>query len=472
MIVANLTCRSRDDTSRSLKSYNRLPLSKGHPDLSDAFWDNLTLFATGMIAQATDLQELHRHRIKSKQVPCSNMSLPQEVRLPYICFTLSAFFPSMGMDSGEAVDARSLDDAPADSVTVKQPKLDSTRKQHWAHDQVAIEFKGIQPARPQPGSTDAGSIDRNIICMSDALISVRQRSKFTSLNGKIDSDVFYNPAKGEFRLRIRHAVGEPVLATVKSRVKAIDRFVNFLESLDKVKAALTNETMTLKRVSFTYGESRDAASEEASEQEPQRWRVVLDLSKDEIDIEFEKSNPHLRVVDLSKRLVNSSGGIAALMNWLPSSLPIAMAIDKMESAWDSIHADGRGSLDLSMKAMDWMSMQYTLPGTANTKRELKLEVKLKTRKGEPWWHLFRSDAPENTAIDEFNEILKPIWTTKGAKWNGLRTSAAGRPDVGVVNMLQAVDDAMQALAAQPAMQQQSKKPQGQTGASDVVVLDD
>lgn len=488
-------CRNPDDTVRSLKSQNKLPLNKGHPDLSDAFWANLTIFATGMITQATELRELHRHRIQSKQIPCTNMALPQDVRLPSICFTVSDLFASMALDdvnnTGDKVPG-------ANHNEITQPKTGLPVQQHWACDRIAIQFNGLDSASKRPGQVDDESTNGQLMCVSNALICVQQPAKFTSLKEKIDDDVSYDRRTGEFSLRILHAVGEAVLATVKSRVKAIDRFVNFLESLDKAKATVTTEDITLRKVAFTYGEPVDAAPEGEPQKEAQQWRVVLDLSKNDIDIEFEKSNPHLRVVDLSKRLVNSSGGIGALMTWLPSSLPAARAIDKMESAWDAIHAQGKGSLDFSMKAMDWMSMRYTLPGPNGTHGDLLLEVRLRTRRGEPWWHIRRANGPEGPAAadDDFATALKPIWDSKGENWRGFTTSAAGRPEGGVVDMLKAVDDALQALAAtgispttatsapvdggsraSPAkkqqVKQQNRKPpaKAQGGSSQPVVID-
>ncbi|CAM1507272.1 Fc.00g069130.m01.CDS01 [Cosmosporella sp. VM-42] len=454
---------NRDANNRSPRFQARLPLNNGYPLLSNSFWNHLTLFTTGMIAQSVDLRELHRHHIKSRQSQSRNWSLPQPVRLPSTEIALSGIFPTLVFDSAESESAKGSSGQAAtvgqnsELASILRPLTQPlttvalSAKQPWANDIVSIVFKGVQPPRKLEGSLDPPPADTPLTCVSDAIIKVRKPSKFASLKGLVDREVSYHPQKGEFCLRIRHGIGESVLTTLKSRVKAVDRFVNFLESMDKAKGTLVSEKVTLRIVTFSYSEPRDQNDDNT--QRPPRWRIVLDLSKDSIDIKLQRDNPHLRVIDLMKTLVNSDGGIEALMLWLPTSLPALSAIQRIETTWADIQAMRQGYVEFSMKSVDWMSIRYTIAGSERliqqSRRQLTLDVKIKVRRGEPWWNIYRVYSTNHPQEDEFTTALKPIWEGKGHDWHGLITSVAARPSSGIVDLLTAVDDAIRALVGTP-----------------------
>jgi mediator of RNA polymerase II transcription subunit 14 len=434
--------------------------------LLDAFWSNLTLFATGMIAQAVDMRELHRHRIKSRSNDCANLGLPQQVRLPAIEVDLSVMFPHMVFETapkpkhdagGAAKDAEVL--------ALMHPHTGGPQgpRQPWANNIVTIRFKGVQ--------SQFNDGQYRLVCVSEALLKVRRQAKFTTLKGSVDRNLSYDGKKGEFSLRMEHAVGEPVLAVLKSRIMAIDRFVNFLEAIEKYKAFITPESVTLKQVTFFY---QDKHAEPKDGSEAIRWKVMLDLSKDEIDIDIEKGNPHLRVVDLMKRLVNSEGGIPALMGWLPASLQALEAINKMETRWEDAQSKRTGQVEFAMKTLSWLSIRYWMHNPTPTK-EVVLEVRTKIRRGEAWWHVWRSDAGASTTPeDEFTTALKTIWNGKGDGWLGLTTGAAARSDSGIVDMLLAVDEAIRTAgngASKSTQSASAAPPVAQNNAHDVVVLD-
>ncbi|KAM3435920.1 hypothetical protein MY4824_004582 [Beauveria thailandica] len=403
---------NRNEPGRTVKFQARLPLSKGHPDFSTAFWSNLAIFATGMIAQAVDMRELHRLRIKSRTNDSINLALPQQLQLPSIQVALSAMFPSIVHDGGSK----------------------SEYRQPWANDVVTIRFTGIE------------STDDSLTCLSEAVLRVRKPSKFAALKGTVDGNLLYNAKLGEFCLRVQHAVGEPVLALLKSRIKAIDRFVNFLEAMDKSKGSIVGELVTLKEIRFLYYQAGSIDSESKKQ-----WRITLDLSRDDIAIKIERGNPHLRVVDLMQQLVNSDGGIGALMRWLPASLRALEAVSSIETRWEEMQLKRLGLVDFAMKTLSWLSLQYTMTveGPSPTKRVILLQVRTQTRRGEAWWHVWRSHdgvAPaESDDDDAYAAALRSVWNGRGPGWIGLSTGAAARCESGVVGMLLAVDDAVRSV---------------------------
>lgn len=398
---------NRADSGRLCKSHSRLPLRKGQPDFNDTFWSDLASFATGMIAQTTELRELQRQRIKSQAVNDTAITPSQRVRLPFINVDLAALVPSMV----------------ADAATPS-----------WANNIVSVRFRDVQAGPSALAETEAEDGDEQpmLVCTSEAILRVRSKSKFTSLNGAVDQDLSYDPAKGEFSLRIRHKVGEAVFATLRDRINAIDRFASFLEAVDKSAGRIVPDDVTLQRVSFRYG----------------RWRMALDLSCSKIDVSIDGQNPHLRVLDLMRGLVNnSSNGIAALLKWLPISLPALEALCTIEAAWDSIDA---GSVQFAVKTLGWTSVRYAVVGKPDT---LTLEVQSKQRENNSWWHVWRSNKPKAGAKgDLFAAPLSKVWSNDGdkgkdekdddRKWVRLGTGGAGKPDGGVVAMMLDIDEAI------------------------------
>lgn len=434
---------NRNEPGRPVKFQARLPLSKGHPDLSNAFWSHLTIFATGMISQAVDMRELHRLRIKSRISNSSDLALPQQIHLPSIQVALSAMFPNMVQNGGSK----------------------SAGRQSWANDVVTIRFKGLE------------SNDDSLACVSEAVLRVRKPSKFAALKGTVDRNLSYNAKLGEFCLCVQHGVGEPVLALLKSRIQAIDRFVNFLEAMDKAKGSIVGELVTLKEIRFLYHQA-------GTNSDSKQWRITLDLSKDDIAIKIDHGNPHLRVVDLMQQLVTGDGGIGALMGWLPVSLQALEAISSIEARWEEPQHKRLGQVDIAMKTLSWLSLQYTVAaaGSSGAKKRVILQVRTKTRRGETWWHVWRDD--DGSSGDAYATALKAVWDGRGEGWMGLSTGAAARSEGGIVAMLLAVDDAMRSVAVvddgstvmgtQPSTTNPSftqPTTQSQNSSRDVVVLD-
>ena len=456
------------------------------------FWNNLTLFASGMIVQSADLRELHRLRIKSRPSESASWSIPQQIKIPAIEIGLSALFPTMVYTGGDGSTRRKLrskkdeDTSNLEPVSGPVASLALSKKQPWAKNVVTIKFKGVQFVSTPLESRDASAPNRQLVCTSEAMVKVLNPSQFAALKGSLDPNLSFNPQTGEFFIRLHHSVGEAAIPSLKSRLRAVDRFVNFLEALDKAKGLIFRERVTLREVVFSYGEGEPEALNDTADEAPKRWRVTLDLSQDDVDVRLEMGSPHSRIVDMLKRLVNQDGGIGALLTWLPTSLPAMSTIEQIEKDWVALQEQRKGTLDFTMKTMDWAGMRYCLPdANGSGERHLALALNIKTRRGECWWHIWRSDRQDGEPDDEFDEVLRPIWNRKGDMWQGLATGAAGKPKEGVVNMLRAVDSAVRAVAlgetppmgraAAPLKGQSQTRAQAQGGGkaapSQVVVLD-
>ncbi|KAF5530480.1 mediator of RNA polymerase II transcription subunit 14 [Fusarium mexicanum] len=448
---------SRNANGQSNRLSSKLPLNKGYPHLEDEFWNNLTLFATGMIAQAVDQHELYRHNIKFLLQDTRNWSLPQQVRLPTLEISLSDIFPSMVFNMAEKDNAKAADESNAVSETSRLGPVAPTAstsgistRQPWAHDIVSIRFKGIEPVDKEASGAGGPISDVSFMCVSDAIIKVRKPAKFAMLKGHmVGRDVSWKARTGEFCLRMRSNIGRSILENLKARVKAVDRFVSFFESLDKARGFIKAESVSLKEVTFSYG---PPASQEVENAEASRlWRVALDLSNNDIDIQVQETNPHLPVTDLMQKLVNGANGIGALMDWLPVSLPTMEAFKKIREAWSDIEARREGRFKFVMNSTDEMSFEYLLagtgPGNQQVQRSITFLGQIKQRRGEPWWHIERKILSGGwpSSNDGFSAALKPVWDGKGNDWRGLVTGAAGRPENGIIDLLLAIDEAIRPL---------------------------
>lgn len=446
-------CRDPARTNGVSKFHTQLPLNKGAPQLSGSFWDNLNLFAAGMITQSVDMRELHRRKVKSQSNGSIDLSLPQQVRMPSIEVALSAIFPTMMQDDTEEAASQnhstieSNEDLQALALLRAKAGLSSSTKEPWAENMVAIQFKGVHSESRREETSEGGHLTtHNLVCTSDVIIRVRRPTKFLALKGMVDRDVSYNPQRGEFILQVQRPVNEPIFDILKSRIKSIDRFVNFLEAMEKAKGSIISESITLKGVVFCYSAPLSAPSGEEAAPVParERWRVKMDLSSEEIDIHMEKDNPHVRVIDLARKLASTEGGIGLLMAWLPMSLHAMKAIGQLDTQWVELSRKGQGQLDFSMKSMTWINLKYRTFATshtgANTRRDICIDVRIRPRRGEGWWHAWRN-SPDATN-DEFDRTLKAVWDGRGNNWLGLSTGAAAQSNGGVIDMLLAIDGAI------------------------------
>ena len=408
-----------------------------------------------MISQCLDLRDLYQQRIKN--ITSQKLSWSRgHIKLPAIDIALSDMFPAMVHDFSFKQSESQLEQdtvsgdpsEPPDAQQRKKEELSLSPREPWAKNVVTLRFNSVQPPASLGIKQEDDQAAPRLVCAAEAQIKVRNPSKLASLNGRVDRDVHYSSSKGEFSLLLCHPVGESTLGVLKQRIIAIDRFVCFLQALEKCKNTIKKERVSLGGVSFFYGTETHKDSDTTEEEPLRPWKVELDLSKDKVDVRLDKGNPHLRVIDLMKRLVNIQGGILALMSWLPRSLPTITAIDDIETKWEDIQVKAEGQVEFFVKTLDWLGVRYTIKGSNNAgqpvKRQLVLEARVKIRDDEKWWHIWRLDenhAPE----DRFNKALTPVWEGRGPGWQGLSNSAAGKLSGGAATMLARVDDAIRGL---------------------------
>ncbi|KAK0383265.1 hypothetical protein NLU13_9178 [Sarocladium strictum] len=454
----------RETPRRGPRFHASLPLNKGPLKMSDAFWDDLTLSSTGMIAQAIDMADLHRMRINSRTNEEASWSLSRNIMLPALEIALSAIFPSMVVNGGPK-SSPGYEYPGAEALrTLLQPNaaLFSHANQAWASDVVTIRFRGLEAASTStPDSPD--EVTPGLLRVSEAIIHVEKPARFAALEQTTDKDVSFVPRTGEFKLRLKHPVDQSILPFLRSRIKTVDRFVNFLEAVESGRGGITRGDVSLKAVSCTYP---DFGTQDEEDAKPRQWELGLQLATDNITVSLEPDNPHLLVIDLLEKLANADGGIWSLMTWLPTSIAAMHAIKDIETRWAELEAAGRGHLRIFAKTLDWMGLSFTMSPPGKPEQTADFDLRVKSRRGRAVWHIQRLDT--NVSDDDpFDSALQQVWSGRGKNWLGLGSSAAGEPNDGVGLLLAAVDEAMRGvLDATPTTSAiKSQK------ASNVVVLD-
>ncbi|ROV97617.1 hypothetical protein VSDG_04624 [Cytospora chrysosperma] len=423
-----------------IKTYNLLPITSANPELSVTFFTDLSALTTGMIAQITDITTLRKNKIQYAAKRADNPYLSSRLKIPGLYVRLAAILPPQSNER-----------------KLKQPRGS------WAEEFVQIVFRGVRGA--------AGPSNKRLVVAADVKIVVNDRSKFALIRGNVDHDVVYQPRTGQFRLQLRTEIGKSFIESLATRLKAIDRLVEFVAAMSSRANTVKCESVTLRKVVFTYGTPEHAAA--GPQQDQPRWRVVLDLAGSErVKITLEKGNPHIRVQDMLERLVNSPVGFEQLPYWLQMTLPLHRGLDSIEDSWAETSASYQGEIQILPRALDWLNVHFELPAPPNKpSRTIRLSFRLKSRRGQLWWNMERCPGPEGPPRkenDAFDAALQPVFGGRGDGWQGHGKSAVAHPHGGGIEGLLArvsgVVKAMATGATPPA-----PAPAGSQGAA--IVLD-
>ncbi|KAK4165808.1 mediator of RNA polymerase II transcription subunit 14 [Cladorrhinum sp. PSN259] len=417
-----------------VRMFTKLPMSSDQLRLSDKFFENLAIFASGMISQITDLRELHSKRIAHATRESLNYGLPAQIKMPTINVRLS-------------------------ELCLRRT---GPRSLCWAQDYVPIVFKGLQsssevmelPTEPgQEQDTTSVKVD------AEAKITVKNQARFQFLKGNIDHDVLYNPKLGQFTLRLRSEMGLPLVNLLSTRIHALERLIDLVEAIRRAGDCVSPESVTLREVTFTYGTKLPQGAPDTTDA-PKQWRVRLELGGERgVRVILEQGNPHLQVIDFIQKMANSSN-LEQLPAWLFNTLPLYRALEKLKDGWE--YFDPLKCCVVHNKGPNWATIRYKLPGPQP--RIVNLDIKPHTRKGKLMWHISRAETDQNfkNENDEFNRVLKQrVWTAKGEDgYTGLVTSAAASLDSSIENVIAHIDDAIRSLPVKtlPLQQDQQAVP--------------
>lgn len=427
-----------EQSTARLRFYNLVPITSTNPKFSVPFFTELTTLTTGMIAHLSDISTLRRRGIPYAPKESINPYLSSRIRMPALYVKFASILPPQGGDR----------------------KAQRTRDS-WAAEFVKIIFQGVR--------NPASASSRYFTVSADVRVDVKDKSKFLLLKGHVDHDVYYHARTGSFRLHLRTEIGKSFIEVLATRLKALDRLVEFVAAINSSAGTVKCESVTLRKVVFTYGPP-NTEQPPADGQASTLWRVVLDLAKSEkVSVTLEKGNPHIRIRDMLDRLVNSPVGFEQLPFWLQTSLSLHRGLDAMEDSWVDIASNSQGELQIMPRSIDWINIHLDLPSQAGKPaRRLWLSVRCRPRRGQLWWSLERlhPGEPPRKDSDEFDAALQPVFDSSGDGWLGHGKSAVAKcAGTGVEDLLGKVSDALKALAVGGAPQPAA----GSQGAA--IVLD-
>lgn len=450
-----------------LKMFTKMPMSSGQLSLSDTFFQNLTVYTSGMISHITDLRELHTKRVGHAARPSTNYSLPPQITMPTLFVRLS------------------------DMLRSRKDATDASSSTPWAKDFIPIIFRGVQSYSEDETASEAGSPqqkrDSRIKIIAEAKLAVTNKAKFQLLKGSVGHDIVFDGRAGQFTLQLRADMGTPMVTLLESRIRALERLVDFVEAIRRAGQNVVAERVTLREVVFAY-RSSDLPTPATlpgllggpppPHDKARVWTVRLDLGKDTgVDIKLEKGNPHLRVLDYLRQAA-SSPSFESLPTWFLATLPLFRGLDKIEDAWEPIAMKNEGSFQAFHKGLNWVTIRFALATPLGAPRRMVgLDIKPRIRKGKTMWHVYRPDitggggsaawADPSAAIksrnDEFDKVLKEkVWSTNAEGIRVLGMGAAADMETGIEPLLSMIDAAIRSLvgtppppAPQPQLQEQA-----------------
>ncbi|KAK4199098.1 putative mediator of RNA polymerase II transcription subunit 14 [Triangularia verruculosa] len=428
-LVEMSTQQRQGATGTRVKMFTKMPMATEQLRLSDKFFENLTLYATGMIAQITDLRELHSKRMAHTTREAVNYNLPAQIKMPTVYVRLSDMLASRGSKDGSGAS--------------------------WAQEYIPIVFKGVQAENPMK-------------IIAEAKLTVTNRRKFQFLKGNVDHDVQYNPQLGQFSLRLRGEMGVTVITSLTARIQALDRLIELVDAIARAGKAVVHQSVTLREVVFTYSDSiaaEEGAAEPASNSR-RSWRVRLDLTKERgVNVDLESGNPHYPVIDYIREMANSHN-FENLPSWLVLSLPLYRALEKLEEKRSSLQ--DQPVVAVLHRALNWVTIRYQFG--VPPRRLINIEIRPRSRQGKLMWHVHRVVDVENTKTadikpenDEVNNVLvERVWTANGTGFKGLTSGAAASLEQGIEELVALVDETIRSIATGGAVAQQPQtQPQPQ-----------
>lgn len=424
-----------------VKAFSKLPMTSAQITLTDHFFDNLTVYATAVVQQMTDIRELHLRKIghSSKPSRSAGSGPPSEIRAATLHVRLSDMLRS---DGGE-----------------RRPMAAA-----WAEDFVSLDFSGLQgTSLDQLGMTAAAtSQPRRDIPQTKAIVEVRltvnNRRKFQLLKGHIDRDVTFDSHLGQFTLRLRSDMGVPILTQLASRIRSLERLADIVDAIRRAGKDVAPVSATLRSVVFKYGNTGDNNNSAPPRPGSREYRVRLEFTNDkQVNISLDKDNPHMRVIDLLREAVNGPGFLEVLPSWLLWTLPLFRGLARVQEIWAGLGVKKEALLQVYHKSLNMVTLRFTL----SPRRILFLDIKCHKREGKTVWHISRTDTalpgtndnnPNPTPSrqrDEFDRVLQRVWSAQLDGVVGLGTSAVADPEKGIEKLLSMIDTVVRTLVGTP-----------------------
>jgi mediator of RNA polymerase II transcription subunit 14 len=429
--------------SRRIMSSIPVPSKLASPVPTYEYLSTLNIFASALVSHYCNLRTLHSKRAAHMVRPSRSS---KSVTLPSIYIRLSELLLSKGKSARTGLP--------------------------WAKDVVRLTFQGLELLPPistdkiasmvenyAPGGTvlQRSPNQEVAVMITEARMIVSDSNGpnvLANINEKVDKDIAFDPESGSFAFRLCSRVGQSVIPDLVERLVRVERLVEFIQVLQKHAKALKCETVSLGKIVFTYGNTSASNGTDAMELDAHPYKATVDFSAMETNMTLvlEQGNPHLRISDFLAKIVNGSEGLDGVASILHLTLPVLRGLDSIEHAWTPAPDTIKGEVFINVRAVDWYMIRYSLKQSSPTPepspsiRKIMLEVRLRHRRGDPWWYVKRIDmaSRSNKEMDDIDVALKPVWTSEGPGWRGMRVSAVAQIN-GVEELLGKLDEVIRSL---------------------------
>lgn len=456
-----------DQSNIRIKSHSLLPI-KPNPEFTDEFFTDLAMLASDAVKTAMDNAALSFRKIPFTCRPAPNPHISPRLKMPALYITTSAIL-------------QQLPDGQSGSQMTKQPL-----KTSWARGFVQIQTQGIFK------SNKTKDRRHGMFVVREAKVMVKDKSKLALIKkGSIGQGVSYDPRIGQFTILMRTKCDRPNIPRLVARLKAIDKLVDFVTTINDPSGRVKCDSATLHKLVFTYGDAvHDGDDDEPSDR---RYKVTLDIHKDEASLTFGSSSPHTRVLDMIKKFVNSAIGFRKLPYCLQTTLAVYRAFDAIEDSWENLSKHGQGFVEIIPHAIDYITLHFELPsppGAAKkTPRRLHVAVRAQVKNDKTWWQVIpfvvdgelrsmsahtRGDDNTDNA-DQLHAALDNLLNSRGTTegWIGLGRSGVAGATAGIEPLLMRINQIAKAVATGVPFPQQANTLSANIGASQgfAIVLD-
>lgn len=339
----------------------------------------------------------------------------------------------------------------------------------WAKDIVKISFQGIEivdqntggvaeptnsmqlvqgPQSSAPGSqpmgvplppTQSTAEERSVLVTEARMVALLPKA-LLNINNQVDKDIVFNSETGSFAFRLRTKIGESVIPDLVECLVRIERLVEFVQVLGSHGTTLTCKMVSLGKIIFTYQEAISVSPSHGLDlsagNAPDAYEVTVDFSATDnnMALVLEKGNPHLRISDSLASVLNSSEGLNGVATFLPLTLHVLRGLDAIENAWSTDDLVAKGEVIVHVRATDSYLVRYSLFQTSSSvaspltiTRKVSFEIKLRSRKSKPWWHVRRVNTARLKYPDALDEALMPVWALSPTpEWVSMRNSAVAQ----------------------------------------------
>lgn len=397
----------------------------------------MTIFTSGLLSHYANLKILHARRVH--QVPYEGKP-SKALSIPSIYIKITDLF---------------------NAKASRRPKTS------WNRDIIKLSYQGIERHAPDPtpallasnaplaatqsmaaNVSQKPSRDEKAVLVTQARMTIPMPRVLASLKEKLDPDIAFNAATGTFAFRLHSPIGEPIIPTLMERILSVDRLVDFLRVFQKYASILKSESISLGTIIFNYGQtaSTDPIVVSSGHVSP-RYRATVDFSAgdDKMKLILENGNPHLRIIDYLNHVLNGREGLYGVAQLVYMTLPVLTGLDAIEDAWDDDELCEKGEAFVIARAIDWYTIKYSLrQGPQNSDsppnvRKVQFEVRMRSRRGAPWWFVHRVDNIRSKEVDNLDKAISSTWNSSGQDWKSMRTSAVARLN-GVVLLLTKLDE--------------------------------